>query len=99
MADVKTGELWALIQQWLDAIPYPPSQRRLAARVGVSSSALTEWKYGRGFPTPDNLKALAEEIGVPYERVLDAALIDRGYRTPRDPKEASEKPSRTPSPR
>jgi len=34
-------------------------------------------------PSPKHLRALAHEIGVPYERVLDAALIDRGYREER----------------
>lgn len=76
------GALWQLIQEWMDAIAYPPSQRRLANRLEVSASALTDWKYGRGFPAPDTLRRLAAEIGVPYERVLDAVLRDRGYREP-----------------
>lgn len=80
MTTEQPGQLWHLVQQWMDSIPYPPSQSRLAARLEVSRSTLTDWKYRRGFPSPDNLKALAREIGVPYERVLDAALMDRGYR-------------------
>jgi transcriptional regulator with XRE-family HTH domain len=74
------GTLWALVQEWMDSIPYPPSQRKLAARLGVSPSAVSDWKYGEGFPDPDSLHRLAAEIGVPYERVLDAVLKDRGYR-------------------
>lgn len=74
------GALWRLIQSWMDAIPYPPSQRRLADRLDVSPTTITDWKYGRGWPAPDLLRKLAAEIGVPYERVLDAVLRDRGYR-------------------
>lgn len=76
----RPGLLWALIQEWMDSIPYPPSQRKLAARIGVSASAVSDWKYRRGFPEPAALRRLAAEIGVPYERVLDAVLRDRGYR-------------------
>lgn len=80
------GALWDLIQEWMDSIAYPPSQRRLAGRLGVSATTVTDWKYGRGWPAPDLLKKLAAEIGVPYERVLDAVLRDRGYRE--DPRAA-----------
>ncbi len=76
----RPGLLWALIQEWMDSIPYPPSQRKLAARIEVSPSAVSDWKYGDGFPDPAALRRLAAEIGVPYERVLDAVLKDRGYR-------------------
>lgn len=81
--DQRPGLVWALIQDWMDSIPYPPSQRKLAARIGISPSALTDWKYGRGFPGPAEIQRLADEIGAPYERVLDAVLVDRGYRTHR----------------
>lgn len=77
-----TGYLWAVIQEWLDAQPYAPSQRKLAGRIGVGHSTITDWKYARTLPAVDDLKALAEELRVPYERVLDAALIDHGYREP-----------------
>lgn len=80
MTTEQTGQLWRLVREWMDSIAYPPSQSRLAQRLEVSRSTLTDWKYGRGFPSPENLRALAREIGVPYERVLDAALRDRGYR-------------------
>lgn len=87
--DQRPGHLWAIVQEWLDSMPYPPSQRRLATRLGVSPTTVSDWKYGTGFPAPDRLKALAAEIGVPYERVLDAVLKDRGYREPDRSKEAS----------
>lgn len=80
MSTEKPGALWALIQQWLDSMPFPPSQRKVAERLGVSSSALNNWKYGRGFPTPAHVQALADLIGVHRDRVLDAVLIDQGYR-------------------
>lgn len=76
----ETGHLWAVIQEWMDAQPYPPSQRKLATRIGVGHSTITDWKYARTLPAVEDLKALAAEIGVPYERVLNAALIDHGYR-------------------
>lgn len=90
----RTGHLWAIVQQWLDAMPYPPSQRKLAARLDVSPSIVTDWKYGDGLPMPEHLRRLAEEVGVPYERVLNAALIDRGYRTPEAPNKQGREPSR-----
>ena len=76
----QTGRLWELIQSWMDSMAYPPSQRRLASRLGVSPTTVSDWKYGTGFPSPAKLHDLAAEIGVPYERVLDAVLRDRGYR-------------------
>lgn len=87
----RPGYLWAIVQEWMDAIPYPPSQRKLAARLAISPSALSDWKYGDGFPEPAALKRLAGELGVPYERVLDAVLRDRGYRE--DPPRADERGS------
>ena len=73
------------VWQGLMEIPYGStiSYAELAARIGISPSALSDWKYGRGFPDPDDIRRLADEIGVPYERVLDAVVIDRGYRTKR----------------
>ena len=76
------GHLWAVIQKWMDAMPYPPSQRQLAKAIGVSHGLITEWKYARAFAGPEALERLAKEMRVPYEVVLDAALRDAGYRTP-----------------
>lgn len=92
----KAGYLWAVIQEWLDAQPYPPSQRKLAARIDVGHSTITDWKYARTLPAVDDLKALAVELAVPYERVLNAALIDHGYRdAPNTPDEPDEQSGRT----
>lgn len=78
----KPGHLWAVIQEWIDDHHYAPTQRQLAKRIGVSHGSITEWKYARSFPGPRALERLAAEMRVPYERVLDAALKDAGYRTP-----------------
>lgn len=75
------GHLWAVIQEWLDAFRFrPPSQRELAPKLRVSASTFGDYKYARAMPSPAFLILLAEEIGVPYERLLDAALEDQGYR-------------------
>lgn len=77
----RPGRLWALIQEWLDAFRFkPPSQRELAPRLGVSPSTFGDYKYARTLPPPGFLVLLAEEMQMPYERVLDAALEDNGYR-------------------
>lgn len=81
----ETGHLWAVIQEWMDSMPYPPSQAAVAKRLGISGSSMTDYKYAKTMPNPDFLRALAAEIGVPYERVLDAALKDAGYRAEEPP--------------
>lgn len=78
----QTGELWALVQAWMDSMPYGASERQLANRIDIPKSTLSTWKYREGWPHPDALRRLAAEIGVPYEKVLDAVLKDRGYRRP-----------------
>jgi transcriptional regulator with XRE-family HTH domain len=75
----QTGQVWALIQGWMDAMHYPPSQRKLAERLDVSPSTITDWKYRVSFPKADVIEALAAELGMRYERVLDAFLADHGY--------------------
>lgn len=79
MSERETGAVWALIQTWMDGMSYPPSQRKLAERVGVSPGLVSDWKYKDSMPAPDLVRALADEIGVRYERVLDAFLEDHGY--------------------
>ncbi|WP_418437001.1 helix-turn-helix domain-containing protein [Blautia sp.] len=39
--------------------------------TGVSTSTLTNWKYGRYTPKVDKLKALADYFGVPIEYFLE----------------------------
>lgn len=77
----RPGHVWGLIQEWLDTFRYqPPSQRELAKRLKVSNSSLGDYKYARSMPPPIFLVRLANEMQVPYEKVLDAVLQDRGYR-------------------
>lgn len=80
----ETSHLWAVIQEWLDLLPYPPSQSKLAKRLGLQRNAVSEWKYGTTRPTPDHLRALADEmtpVAGPdvYDRLLVALNRDLGY--------------------
>lgn len=86
MSDDKrpTGHLWALVEAWLRTQDYPPSQAKIAKRAGISTSMLTALKYGEVLPrTREPLQGLADAIGVRYERVLDAVLMDQGLLDPK----------------
>lgn len=82
MSEKTTGHLWRLVEEWMDYLPYRPSQSQLADRIDVSRSTISEWKYATSMPKPAALERLANEMKVPYERLLDAALRDSGYRPP-----------------
>lgn len=76
--------LWRLIQDWLDRLDFPPTQSKLAERVGVTRSAVSDWKYGRSTPTPQNMRALAElmqpQLGpATYGLLIRAMNVDGGY--------------------
>ena len=73
------GLLWDLIQQHIDNAPYPPSERQVAAKLGVSPNALRFWREPKKLPSRENLQAIADLAGVRYSVVLDAALYDTGY--------------------
>lgn len=75
----QTGHLWAVLEEWLNTLPWKPSQNQLAERIGVSASTLGEWKYATRVPKPAHLEALARETHLPYDRLLDAVNRDRGY--------------------
>lgn len=75
----ETGRLWALIEDWMETLPYKPSQSQLAARIDVSRSTISEWKYGTSMPKPAALERLADETRIPYRRLLAAADLDAGY--------------------
>lgn len=80
----QTTYLWAVIQAWLDVLPFPPSQNKLAKNIGVKGTAVSQWKYGQSRPTPENLRALAtamEPVAGPdiYQRLLAAVNRDLGY--------------------
>jgi transcriptional regulator with XRE-family HTH domain len=88
-----TTHLWAEIQAWLDVLPYPPSQARLAKKLGLKSrSGVSDWKFGKARPTPEHLRALADEMEPVagrdiYDRLYEAVMRDIGYE-PRDRKQA-----------
>lgn len=74
------GMLWDIIQAYIDRSPYPPSNRRIAEELGVSPQTLSNWRNPRDLPSRSNLEKIAQLTSVPYNRILDAALHDTGYR-------------------
>lgn len=74
------GQLWDIVQAHIDSAPYPPSERQVAAKLGVSPTALSKWRAPKRLPDVENLRSLARLAGVPYSTVLEAALADTGYR-------------------
>jgi transcriptional regulator with XRE-family HTH domain len=73
------GMLWDLLQKHIDNAPYPPSERQVARRLGVSPNTLAHWRDLKRLPSRENLQAIADLAGVRYSVVLDAALRDTGY--------------------
>lgn len=73
------GKLWDLLQRHIDGEKYPPSERQVAARLGVSPTTLGNWRDPKKLPSRENLQAIADLVGVRYSVVLEAALWDTGY--------------------
>lgn len=74
------GPFWQLIQDHLDRMEFPPSNRRLADRLDIAPTTLTNWRRGlKALPDQENLEAVAAFIGKPYDAVLGAALDETGY--------------------
>lgn len=73
------GQLWDILQRHIDTAPYPPSERQVAMRLGVSPTTLANWRDPKKLPSRENLQAIADLVGVRYSTVLDAALHDTGY--------------------
>lgn len=73
------GRLWDIVQKHIDSAPYPPSERQVAAKLGVSPTTLANWREPKKLPSRENLEAIAALAGVRYSVVLDAALYDTGY--------------------
>jgi len=84
------GRLWELIENYRKAQPYPPSGRRIAERLGVAPTTLSNWKHPITLPSRENLEAIAEMVGLDYETVLNIALSDTRYLND-DPPPAAEK--------
>lgn len=80
MGDVNTPALWGLIQAHLDE--YGVTDAEFARRMHVSPQTLNSWKKRgvRQLPSRDKLDAVAELTRNSYAHVLDAALVDAGYK-------------------
>lgn len=72
-------ELWNLVEAWQARQRFGVTQSALAREVGVSRSALSQWKSGKARPTPEKLRSLSSVTGVSYRVLLDALLMDMGY--------------------
>lgn len=76
----ETSRVWELVDIWMSTLEWPPSQRKMAERLEVDKSAITDWKYGRGpLPSREVMERLAVMIRMPYRLVLDAFMADHGY--------------------
>lgn len=73
------GLLWDILQRHIDESPYPPSERQIARKLGVSPTTLGNWRDLKRLPSRENLEAIAALAGVRYSVVLEAALHDTGY--------------------
>lgn len=72
-------ELMRLIQSHLDR--YGVTRAEFARRIGTRPQTVQNWKdAGDILPAPNLIKGVAEVIDAPYLIVLDAALVDSGYR-------------------
>ena len=72
-------ELMRLIQAHRDR--YGVSRAEFARRAGTSPQTVQNWRDEiKAIPDVRHLKGVAEVTGLPYVVVLDAALVDAGYR-------------------
>lgn len=86
------GKFYDLIQQHIDEQPYPPSERMIASRLGVTQTTLSNWREPKKLIEKRHIVAVSELVGVRYERARDALLADIGYLTESDdPPAASER--------
>lgn len=69
------GAFWDAIQAELDRERFAPSDRRLAASLGVAPSTIKNWRDGlTKLPDREHLEAVAQFLGESYESVLLLAL-------------------------
>lgn len=74
------SELMRLIQSHLDR--YGVTRATFAKRIGTTPQTVQNWKSrSTTMPKVEHLKGVAKETGVPLLVVIDAALMDAGYRT------------------
>lgn len=72
-------QLWGLIEAHLDH--YGVTSAAFARKCGTTSQTVANWRNGStSLPNPSHLRSIAQVIGAPYEVVLNAALVDAGYR-------------------
>lgn len=72
-------ELMRLIQGHLDR--YGVTRSEFARRIGTRPQTIQNWKdKSTILPQPELLRGVANVIDAPYLIVLDAALVDSGYR-------------------
>lgn len=68
-----------LIQSHLDR--YGVTRATFAKRVGTTPQTVQNWKSrSTTMPRAEHLAGIARETGIPYLAVVDAALMDAGYR-------------------
>lgn len=69
------GAFWDAIQAELDRERFAPSDRRLAASLGVAPSTIKNWRNGlTELPKRAHLEAVASFLGQTYEATLLLAL-------------------------
>jgi transcriptional regulator with XRE-family HTH domain len=76
------SQLVAIIDEYKDTHG-APSDSSIARAIGVAPQTISSWrKRGiREAPAVDAIKKLAALVGLPYEEyVLQAVLVDTGYR-------------------
>lgn len=84
MVNMKSSHVWQVVERWLEGVPFPPNQSKIAEHVGVSRSAVSDWKSGKTRPAPEHLRALgqmmAPQLGPEVHVMLSMALLeDLGY--------------------
>lgn len=75
------GKFYDLIQQHMDAQPYPVTERQVARRLGVTQTTLTNWRTPKKLIAKEHIVAVSRLAGVRYSQALDALLDDINYLT------------------
>lgn len=79
------GKFYDLIQQHMDAQPYPVTERQVARRLGVTQTTLANWRTPKRLIAKEYIVGVADLAGVRYSQALDALLDDIGYLTEQQP--------------
>lgn len=73
------GRLYDLIQEHIDGQMYPVSERQIAKAIGVTPTALSNWRNPKRLIEKKHLLAIARVTRNPYSTVLYALLEDINY--------------------